>query len=193
MRKIMLKKVSFMVDFVNFKRYNKQTFGKRWDGSVLNIVLVEPEIPQNCGNIARTCAATGAALHLIKPLGFAIDDRKLKRAGLDYWHELDITYYENLADFTAKNPGAEIYYFSTKAPRAYTEIAYPTPVFLMFGRETRGLPEELIEAHLDRTVRIPMRENLRSLNLSNSVAVGVYEVFRQHGFDTLCGAGKYGK
>lgn len=158
----------------------------------VNIVLLEPEIPQNTGNIARTCAATGAALHLIKPLGFAIDDRKLKRAGLDYWHELDITYYENLADFTAKNPGAEIYYFSTKAPRAYTEIAYPTPVFLMFGRETRGLPEELIEAHLDRTVRIPMRENLRSLNLSNSVAVGVYEVFRQHGFDTLCGAGKYG-
>lgn len=95
----------------------------------VNIVLLEPEIPQNTGNIARTCAATGAALHLIKPLGFAIDDRKLKRAGLDYWHELDITYYENLADFTAKNPGAEIYYFSTKAPRAYTEIAYPPRSF----------------------------------------------------------------
>ena len=158
----------------------------------VNIVLLEPEIPQNTGNIARTCAATGAALHLIRPLGFAIDDRKLKRAGLDYWHELDITYYENLADFTAKNPGAEIYYFSTKAPRAYTEITYPAPVFLMFGKETRGLPEALIEAHLDRAVRIPMRENLRSLNLSNSVAIGVYEVFRQHGFDTLCGAGKYG-
>ena len=95
----------------------------------VNIVLLEPEIPQNTGNIARTCAATGAALHIIKPLGFAIDDRKLKRAGLDYWHELDITYYENLADFTAKNPGAEIYYFSTKAPRAYTEIAYPPRSF----------------------------------------------------------------
>lgn len=159
----------------------------------VNIVLLEPEIPQNTGNIARTCAATGAALHLIRPLGFAIDDRKLKRAGLDYWHELDITYYENLADFTAKNPNAEIYYFSTKAPRAYTEINYPTPVYLMFGKETRGLPEELIEAHLDRAVRIPMRENLRSLNLSNSVAVGVYEVFRQQGFNTLCDAGKYGK
>ena len=159
----------------------------------VNIVLLEPEIPQNTGNIARTCAATGAALHLIKPLGFEIDDRKLKRAGLDYWHELDITYYENLDDFNAKNPDAEIYYFSTKAPRAYTEIDYPSPVFLMFGKETKGLPEPLLEANLDRTVRIPMREHLRSLNLSNSVAVGVYEVFRQHGFDTLAEAGKYGK
>ncbi len=159
----------------------------------VNIVLLEPEIPQNTGNIARTCAATGAALHLIKPLGFEIDDRKLKRAGLDYWHELDITYYENLEDFNAKNPDAEIYYFSTKAPRAYTEIDYPSPVFLMFGKETKGLPEPLLEANLERTVRIPMREHLRSLNLSNSVAVGVYEVFRQHGFDTLAEAGKYGK
>ena len=159
----------------------------------VNIVLLEPEIPQNTGNIARTCAATGAALHLIKPLGFEIDNRKLKRAGLDYWHELDITYYENLEDFNAKNPDAEIYYFSTKAPRAYTEIDYPAPVFLMFGKETKGLPEPLLEANLDRTVRIPMREHLRSLNLSNSVAVGVYEVFRQHGFDTLAEAGKYGK
>ena len=159
----------------------------------VNIVLLEPEIPQNTGNIARTCAATGAALHLIKPLGFEIDDRKLKRAGLDYWHELDITYYENLEDFNAKNPNAEIYYFSTKAPRAYTEIEYPSPVFLMFGKETKGLPEPLLEANLERTVRIPMREHLRSLNLSNSVAIGVYEVFRQHGFDTLAEAGKYGK
>ena len=160
---------------------------------MLHVVLVEPEIPSNTGNIARTCAATGAALHLIKPLGFEIDDRKLKRAGLDYWHELDITYYENLEDFNAKNPNAEIYYFSTKAPRAYTEIEYPSPVFLMFGKETKGLPEPLLEANLERTVRIPMREHLRSLNLSNSVAVGVYEVFRQHGFDTLAEAGKYGK
>ena len=159
----------------------------------VNIVLLEPEIPQNTGNIARTCAATGAALHLIKPLGFEIDDRKLKRAGLDYWHELDITYYENLEDFNAKNPDAEIYYFSTKAPRAYTEIDYPSPVFLMFGKETKGLPEPLLEANLERTVRIPMREHLRSLNLSNSVAIGVYEVFRQHGFETLAEAGKYGK
>ena len=157
----------------------------------VNIVLLEPEIPQNTGNIARTCAATGAALHLIKPLGFAIDDRKLKRAGLDYWHELDITYYENLADFTAKNPGAEIYYFSTKAPRAYTEIADPTPVFLMFGRETRGLPEPLLVEHPERCVRIPMREGARSLNLSNSVAVLVFEALRQTGFENLKLAGPF--
>lgn len=158
----------------------------------INIVLLEPEIPQNTGNIARTCAATGAALHLIRPLGFAIDDRKLKRAGLDYWDKLDITYYDNLADFYAKNPNAEVYYYSTKAPRAYTEVAYPAPVYLMFGKETKGLPEDLLEANLDRTVRIPMRDHLRSLNLSNSVAVGVYEVLRQRDFDGLCESGKYG-
>ena len=156
----------------------------------VNIVLLEPEIPQNTGNIARTCAATGAALHLIRPLGFAIDDRKLKRAGLDYWHELDITYYENLADFTAKNPNAEIYYFSTKAPRAYTEINYPTPVYLMFGKETKGLPEDLLAAHYDECVRIPIRAEARSLNLSNSVAVGVFEALRQQSFPHLLGQGK---
>ncbi|MBQ4150781.1 MAG: tRNA (cytidine(34)-2'-O)-methyltransferase [Clostridia bacterium] len=159
----------------------------------INIVLLEPEIPQNTGNIARTCAATGAALHLIRPLGFAIDDRKLKRAGLDYWDKLDITYYDGLDDFYAKNQGATVYYYSTKAPRAYTEIAYPENVFLMFGKETKGLPEELLEANLDRVVRIPMRDSLRSLNLSNSVCVGVYEVLRQRGFDGLCEAGKYGE
>ena len=158
----------------------------------INIVLLEPEIPQNTGNIARTCAATGAALHLIRPLGFTIDDRKLKRAGLDYWDKLDITYYDGLSDFYAKNPDAAVYYYSTKAPRAYTEIAYKTPVYLMFGKETKGLPEELLEANLDRTVRIPMRGSLRSLNLSNSVAVGVYEVLRQQNFDGLCESGKYG-
>ena len=148
----------------------------------INIVLLEPEIPQNTGNIARTCAATGAALHLIRPLGFTIDDRKLKRAGLDYWDKLDITYYDGLGDFYAKNPNAKVFYYSTKAPRAYTEIEYPKNVFLMFGKETKGLPEELIEANLSSTVRIPMRDSLRSLNLANSVAVGVYEVLRQSGF-----------
>lgn len=148
----------------------------------LNIVLHEPEIPQNTGNIARTCAATGSALHIIKPMGFTIDDRKLKRAGLDYWHLLDITYYEDLDDFFQRNPGASVYYYTTKAPRAYTEVSYPLPVYIMFGKETAGLPESLLSAHLDRCVRIPMRENLRSLNLSNSVAIGVYEVLRQHGF-----------
>lgn len=159
----------------------------------INIVLLEPEIPQNTGNIARTCAATGAALHLIRPLGFAIDDRKLKRAGLDYWDKLDITYYDNLADFYTKNPNAEVYYYSTKAPRAYTEITYPAPVYLMFGKETKGLPEELLAANLEHTVRIPMRDHLRSLNLSNSVAVGVYEVLRQRDFEGLCEFGKFGE
>lgn len=149
----------------------------------INIVLHEPEIPQNTGNIARTCAATGAALHIIEPMGFKIDDKKLKRAGLDYWHSLDITYYKSLEDFFEKNPNADFYCFSTKAPRAYTEIVYPYPVFLFFGKETRGLPEDFLSSNYERCVRIPMRENLRSLNLSNSAAIGVYEVLRQHGFD----------
>ncbi len=156
----------------------------------INIVLHEPEIPQNTGNIARTCAATGAALHLIRPLGFAIDDRKLKRAGLDYWHQLDITYYDGLDDFYAKNPGAEVYYFSTKAPHLYTEIEYPNPVYIMFGKETKGLPEELLHDNPDRCVRLPMREGLRSLNLSNSVAIAVYEILRQSDFADLKIAGE---
>ena len=148
----------------------------------INIVLHEPEIPQNTGNIARTCAATGAALHIIKPMGFEIDDRKLKRAGLDYWHLLDITYYENLDDFFEKNPESDFYLFSTKAPRCYTDVEYKTHVFLFFGKETKGLPEDFLRANIERCVRIPMRENLRSLNLSNSAAIGVYEVLRQQGF-----------
>ena len=156
----------------------------------INIVLHEPEIPQNTGNIARTCAATGAALHLIRPLGFAIDDRKLKRAGLDYWHQLDITYYDGLADFYAKNPEAEVYYFSTKAPHLYTEIEYPNPVFIMFGKETKGLPEDLLHQNPDRCVRLPMREGLRSLNLSNSVAIATYEILRQGNFADLKIAGE---
>ncbi len=151
----------------------------------INIVLEEPEIPQNTGNIARTCAATGASLHLVKPLGFEIDDRKLKRAGLDYWDKLDITYYENLDDFFAKNPDAGFYCFTTKARHVYSDISYPKRVFLMFGKETKGLPEELLFANPDRCVRIPMRDTLRSLNLSNSAAIAVYEVFRQRGFEGL--------
>ena len=157
---------------------------------MLHVILLEPEIPQNTGNIARTCAATGAALHLIRPLGFAIDDRKLKRAGLDYWHQLDITYYDGLDDFYAKNPEAEVYYFSTKAPHLYTEIEYPNPVFIMFGKETKGLPEELLHDNPDRCVRLPMREGLRSLNLSNSVAIAVYEILRQGNFADLKTAGE---
>jgi tRNA (cytidine/uridine-2'-O-)-methyltransferase len=151
----------------------------------INIVLHEPEIPQNTGNIARTCAATGAALHLIKPLGFTIDDKKLKRAGLDYWDKLDITYYENLEDFFEKNPDAAVYFFTTKAPRNYAEVSYPERVFLMFGKETAGLPEALLAAHPDTAVRIPMLPNLRSLNLSNSAAIAVYEVLRQRDFSGL--------
>ena len=157
--------------------------------SDINIILHEPEIPQNTGNIARTCAATGAALHIIKPMGFEIDDKKLKRAGLDYWHKLDITYYESLDDFNAKNPDACIFYYTTKAPRNHTEVSYPKRVFLMFGKESKGLPEELLHKNPELCVRIPMRETLRSLNLSNAVAIAVYEAFRQRDFDGLLEAG----
>ena len=151
----------------------------------INIVLHEPEIPQNTGNIARTCAATGAFLHIIKPMGFTIDDKKLKRAGLDYWDKLDITYYENLADFCARNPDAMPYYFTTKAQHAYTEVAYPQNSYIMFGKESKGLPEDLLFANPERCVRIPMRNMLRSLNLSNSVAIADYEILRQDGFEGL--------
>lgn len=156
----------------------------------INIVLHEPEIPQNTGNIARTCAAIGASLHLIRPLGFEIDDRKLKRAGLDYWHLLDITYYDGMDDFFAKHPDANFYCFSTKAQHRYTDVNYPDPVYLFFGKETKGLPEDFLHAHPDRCVRIPMREGLRSLNLSNSVAIAVYEVLRQTNFEGLKIAGQ---
>ena len=155
----------------------------------INIVLYCPEIPQNTGNISRTCAATGASLHLIRPLGFEIDDRKLKRAGLDYWDKLDITYYDSPADFFEKHGDKPIYLFSTKAPRAYTEVSYPEEVWLMFGPETRGLPEELLAARRDFCVRLPMREGLRSLNLSNTVAVAVYEALRQRNFEGLLSEG----
>ncbi|MCL1952719.1 MAG: tRNA (cytidine(34)-2'-O)-methyltransferase [Oscillospiraceae bacterium] len=156
----------------------------------LNLVLVEPEIPQNTGNIARTCAATGARLHLVEPMGFRVDDAKLKRAGLDYWHMLDITYYPNLSAFFAQNDGP-FFYFSTKAPRTYTEIAYPPQVYLVFGKETAGLPEDLLRENLGRAVRLPMREGARSLNLSNSVAVGAFEVLRQWGFPGMVQASDY--
>ena len=151
----------------------------------INIVLCEPEIPQNTGNIARTCAAVGASLHLIKPLGFEIDDRKLKRAGLDYWDKLDITYYENLDEFMRLHKDDPIFFFTTKAKKSYTDAVYPKRVFIMFGKETKGLPEKLLYDNYDKCVRIPMRETLRSLNLSNSVAVAVYEVLRQRDFEGL--------
>ncbi|MBQ8321751.1 MAG: tRNA (cytidine(34)-2'-O)-methyltransferase [Clostridia bacterium] len=152
---------------------------------MLNIVLYSPEIPQNTGNISRTCAVTGAALHIIKPIGFEISDRTLKRAGLDYWDKLDVFYYENYGDFLSKNPDAETYFFSSKAKKSYAEVTYPENVYLVFGCETRGLPTELVEANIDRAVRIPMRPTLRCLNLSNAVAIAVYEVLRQSDFKGL--------
>lgn len=155
----------------------------------INIALIEPEIPQNTGNIARTCAAVGASLHLVRPMGFEIDDRKLKRAGLDYWHLLDITYYDSLEEFLKLNKDEKMYFFSTKAPRKYTDAEYPERVFLVFGKETKGLPEELLRENPDTCVRIPMRDGLRSLNLSNSAAIAVYEVLRQGDFSGLCQAG----
>lgn len=152
---------------------------------MLNIVLVEPEIPQNTGNIARTCAATGSRLHLVRPLGFDISDRAVKRAGLDYWHLVSVSVYEDMADFFAKNEPACLRLFSTKAPRCYTEADYPDGCFLVFGKETKGLPEALLNERYDDCVKIPMIEEARSLNLSNSVAVGVFEALRQQGFPHL--------
>ena len=151
----------------------------------INIVLVEPEIPQNTGNIARTCSVTGAALHLVKPLGFEIADKKMKRAGLDYWHELEIYYYENLAEFLEKNKDEELYFFSKKASHIYSEISYPERVFLVFGKETKGLPEALLEERFERSLRMPMKGESRSLNLSNTVAIATYEVLRQREFEDL--------
>jgi len=151
----------------------------------LNIVLIEPEIPQNTGNIARTCAATGARLHLVEPMGFKVDDKKLKRAGLDYWHLLDITYYSSTEEFFSFHRGGSLYYFSTKAKHRHTDITYPDKVYLVFGKETAGLPEKLLFENPDNTVRIPMISDARSLNLSNSAAIGVYEVLRQWNYPDL--------
>ena len=161
----------------------------------LNIVLVEPQIPQNTGNIARTCAATGARLHVVEPMGFRIDDAKLKRAGLDYWHLLDITYYDSLADFFEKNKDGKFFYFSTKATKIYSQVEYPDNCYLVFGKETAGLPEELLFDNKESCVRLPMinDSSARSLNLSNTVAIGVYEVLRQWNFPDLLLNGKLTK
>lgn len=158
---------------------------------MFHIVLVEPEIPQNTGNIARTCAATGAVLHLVEPLGFSIDDRRLKRAGLDYWSLLDVRRYPSLDAFFERNAAERYYYLTTKAPRAYTEAAFADGDYFLFGKETRGLPEPLLTANPERCLRIPMREGARSLNLSNSVAVTVFEALRQTGFAGLQEAGRF--
>ena len=151
----------------------------------LNIVLVEPEIPPNTGNVARLCAATGATLHLVKPLGFSIDDKQLKRAGLDYWHLLDIIIYEDFAEFEERNPAGTRYLATTKGGRAYTDIAYEPGGYLLFGKETKGLSTEILERYPETTFRLPMLAEARSLNLSNSVAIVVYEALRQRGFPEL--------
>lgn len=151
---------------------------------VLNIVLVEPQIPENTGNIARTCAVTGARLHLVRPLGFEVTDKHLKRAGLDYWNLLDITYYDNLEDFFSKNEGP-FFYFTSKGQHRHTDVSYPDGSYLVFGREDAGLPESLLFENPEQCVRMPMRKGVRCLNLSNSVAVGVYEALRQWNFEGL--------
>lgn len=149
----------------------------------INIVLYSPEIPQNTGNISRTCAVTGAHLHIIRPIGFEISDRTLKRAGLDYWDKLSVTYYDSYPDFLDKNAGAQMYFFTAHGKTSYADIEYPDGVFLIFGRESVGLPKQLIEENIERSVRIPMLSDCRCLNLSNSVAVATYEVLRQWNFE----------
>ncbi len=156
---------------------------------MLHIVLVEPEIPMNTGNIARTCAATRTALHLVKPLGFDISDRAVKRAGLDYWPMVDLHVHENLEAFFRECPG-RYFYLSTKAPRSYHQAVFQDGDYLLFGKETRGLPEELLRENRDRCFRIPMREDARSLNLANSAAIVVYEALRQLDFPGLSGTGR---
>lgn len=152
---------------------------------MLNIVLLEPEIPQNTGNIARTCASSGATLHMIRPFGFEIDNAKLKRAGMDYWFHLDIRYYDSFDDFLEKNEGCELYLFTKKAKNCYADIEYGENPYFLFGRESCGLPEDLINRFKENTLRIPMKAGLRSLNQSNSVAIATYEYLRQRNFDGL--------
>jgi tRNA (cytidine/uridine-2'-O-)-methyltransferase len=151
-----------------------------------HIVLVEPEIPANTGNIARTCAVTGAQLHLVEPLGFSISDKQLKRAGLDYWPHLGVRTYKNLDEFFAANSSGKYYFCSTKAKQNYCETAFEDGCYLMFGKETAGLPEQLIFSDLGQAIRIPMKPGLRSLNLSNSVSIVLYEALRQNGFEGMC-------
>lgn len=151
----------------------------------LNIVLLEPEIPSNTGNIGRTCVATGTRLHLIEPLGFRLTEKNLKRAGMDYWKDLDVTTYINYEDFLEKNPGAKIYMATTKAPQVYTDVSYEPDCYIMFGKESAGIPEELLLENQERAVRIPMIGDIRSLNLANSVAVVLYEALRQNHFDHM--------
>lgn len=151
----------------------------------MNIVLYEPEMPANTGNIGRTCVATNTKLHLIEPLGFQLSEKMVKRAGLDYWDKLDVTVYDDFHDFLEKNPGAKIYMATTKAHQTYTEVSYEPDCFIMFGKESAGIPEEILVEHEETCVRIPMWGDIRSLNLSNSVAVVLYEALRQNGFEKM--------
>ena len=188
----------FLIDFKPQLSYNRTRMD--WKSrsvkleaevlAVLNIVLVEPEIPQNCGNIARTCAATGCRLHLIRPLGFDISEKAVRRAGLDYWNLVEVLDYENLQDFFSKNQVREMWCLSTKAPRCYTEAEFHDGAYLFFGKETKGLPEDFLEEPRESCVRIPMRREARSLNLSNAVAITVYEALRQLSFPNLKDFGK---
>ena len=151
----------------------------------LNIVLFEPEIPANTGNIGRTCVATNTRLHLIEPLGFSLEEKQLKRAGMDYWKDLDVTTYVNWEDFCARNPEAKVYYATTKARHVYSEVSYEPDCYIMFGKESAGIPEEILKENPDTCVRIPMMGEIRSLNLSNSVAVVLYEALRQNNFSNM--------
>lgn len=156
---------------------------------MLNIVLHEPEIPANTGNIGRTCVAAGARLHLIEPLGFRLDEKSLKRAGMDYWKDLDVTTYIDYEDFLEKNPGAKIYMATTKAEKIYTEVNYEPDCYIMFGKESAGIPEEILVKHKEESIRIPMVGDIRSLNLGNSVAIVLYEALRQKNFAGMCKEG----
>lgn len=157
----------------------------RRDDDMLNIVLHEPEIPANTGNIGRTCVAAGARLHLIEPLGFRINEKQVKRAGLDYWDKLDVTTYVNFEDFLQKNPGAKIYMATTKARKKYTDVSFEEDAYIMFGKESAGIPEEILVDYENTAIRIPMYPEIRSLNLGNSVAIVLYEALRQNGFAGL--------
>lgn len=178
----------FTVEILGILEYN-DTRKKEEEPPVLNIVLVEPEIPQNCGNIARTCAATRSRLHLIRPLGFDISEKAVRRAGLDYWHMVDLTVYDNIDHFFSLHPQPDVWLATTKAPRDYSQARFSPDCWLMFGKETAGLPEWLREKYRSRCIRIPMREDARSLNLANSVAILTYEALKQNGFPGLSGVG----
>ena len=151
----------------------------------MNIVLYEPEMPANTGNIGRTCVATGTRLHLIEPLGFKLSEKAVQRAGLDYWDKLDVTVYSDYQDFLGRNPGAKIYMATTKAPNVYTEASYEPDCYIMFGPESRGIPEDILVKNQETCVRIPMWGDIRSLNLSNSVSIILYEALRQNGFEKM--------